>query len=128
MKSFLFSLATLGLLLLLMLLYRGALTAFATDLTEKIEELPDTVPNVQERQEETLAACEEILETFRKHELLIHLALPYERLESMHEKLIQLSEYCRAGAFADFCSVRALCLEEAEILKSFEDLSAQNFI
>ena len=128
MKSFFGSLITLFVLAALMLCYRIFLTSFATDLAKNIESLPSTTDGIEENREDALPKCEKILDDFRKHELLIHLALPYERVESMHEKLILLTEYCRAGASSDFCSMRALCLEEAEILKKFEELSAQNFI
>ena len=77
---------------------------------------------------QTQQILDRLLERVKENELLIHLAVPYERLESLHEKLIQLREAFRTEHYEDFCVARALCLEEIEILKDFEAITLTNLV
>lgn len=128
MKSFFFALIALLLLVGLILLYRVSLTSFAKALLAELERLPSTAQEWENTEFSVAERCETLLSLFREKELLIHLALPYERVESLHEKLIGLTESARTEAMHDFFLYRALCLEETEILKTFEEISLVNLI
>lgn len=128
MKAFVASLVTLCLLVGALLFYSAELKNFGSEIFDTLCALPETPEECEAAGKQVLETCEELLDKFRRRELFIHLALPYERLESAHEKLILLCEYYKTRAFPDFCATRALCLEEVEILRDFENISLPNLI
>ena len=128
MKAFLSATLTLCLLVCSFFVYAHALTRFSDTLIERLDSLPKTPEACEEAGEDVPQLLEQTLEDFCKKELFIHLAFPYERMESAHEKLILLKEYYAAGAYADFCATRALCLEEMEILRNYEMIRLPNLI
>ncbi len=129
MKAFRCAALTLALLIGAILLYGHALNAFATELEETLSALPQTPEAIKKADKASIQkTLDDTLSRFDANELLIHLAVPYERLESLHEKLIQLCESFRTEHYEDFCIARALCLEETGILKNFEAITLTNLV
>ena len=128
MKAFILSLLTLILLVVGLGIYSGQLQGFSETLYDRLSALPSTAEECEEARASALHSCEELLNDFREKELFIHLAVPYERMESAHEKFIQLGEYLRTGAYTDFCATRALCLEEVELFLGFEKITLKNLV
>lgn len=128
MRSFIPAVVTLFFLCAFIVWYGVCLGSFSDELTAKLNSLPESVQALEQTDEDVLARCDAILEQWKGRELFIHLAVPYERMESMHEKLLSLREAYAAGAYADFCVYRALCLEETEILRGFEAVNLPNLV
>lgn len=129
MKAFWCAALTLAVLVGAIVCYSLALNDFATELEDALSALPQTIDAAKRADKaQTQQILDRLLERVKENELLIHLAVPYERLESLHEKLIQLREAFRTEHYEDFCVARALCLEEIEILKDFESITLPNLV
>lgn len=129
MKAFWCAALTLAVLVGAIVCYSLALNDFATELEGEVSGLPQTIDAAKRADKvQTRQTLDRLLERVKENELLIHLAVPYERLESLHEKLIQLREAFRTEHYEDFCVARALCLEEIEILKDFESITLPNLV
>lgn len=128
MKAFVASLTALFILIVLIAVYGVALRDFTEQLTQGLMRLPDTPEAFSSAPHRTQAACTALLQYFEKHELLLHLGIPYERAETAHEAFLELATAARAQDASAFLRARALCLEEAEILHGFEDLSLTNLL
>lgn len=128
MKSFVFSLTALTIMVGLIVWYGFCLDAFSDEIFRLLESLPESPEACESAAGESLATCDRILKLWKEKELFIHLAIPFERMESTHEKLLLMRQYCALGDWREFSAHRALCLEETEILQSFERITAENLI
>ncbi len=128
MKSFLISLFTLLSLIGGILIYRARLISFTEELIADVEALPKEEETLLSDPQGYVQDAQQILSRFQERQLFLHLALPFERLESAHEKLLYMKEALDTQAFPDYRAHRALVLEELEILKGFENVNFTNLV